>query len=60
MQFEVNGQAYFVNYVPEQGRWFVFKPTRSGFAPIPVMTDDPPLLFPGEAIVTPGDGDIIH
>ena len=60
MQFEVNGQDYFLNFVPEAGRWFLLKPTRSGFAGIPVVTDEAPMLLAGEAIVTPGNGDIIH
>ncbi len=43
MQFEVNGQDYFLNFVPDEGRWFVFKPTRGGVAAIPVVEDDLPL-----------------
>lgn len=40
MQFEVNGQNYFLNFVPEEGRWFLLKPTRSGLQAMRVVNDD--------------------
>ena len=42
MQFEVNGQAFFVNFVPEEGRWYCYAPTEHGIQRIPVATDSAP------------------
>ncbi|MFY9561048.1 MAG: hypothetical protein WAQ52_12515 [Terriglobales bacterium] len=39
MRFEINGQAFFVNFVPEEGRWYCFAPTATGVQRIPVATD---------------------
>ena len=39
MQFEVNGQIYFLNFVEEQGKWFLIKPTATGVMAIPVYSD---------------------
>ena len=36
MQFEVNQQEYFLNYVEDEGRWYVFHPTGNGMIRIPV------------------------
>ena len=36
MQFEINDQSYFLNYVEDEGRWYVFQPTGSGVIRIPV------------------------
>ena len=36
MQFEVNNQMYVVNFVPEEGRWYVLAPTDTGVVRIPV------------------------
>ena len=36
LQFEVNDQAYFLNYVEDEGLWYVFRPTGSGVIRIPV------------------------
>jgi hypothetical protein len=36
LQFEVNQQEYFLNYVEDEGRWYVFRPTGSGVIRIPV------------------------
>jgi hypothetical protein len=36
LQFEVNNQAYFLNYVEDEGRWYVFRPTGNGMIRIPV------------------------
>ncbi len=41
MQFEVNGQVYFLNFAEEQGRWFVVMPTATGVQAIPVYVDVP-------------------
>ena len=39
MQFEVNGQAYFLSFVESEGRWYVFAPAHSGLRRIPVYVD---------------------
>ena len=39
LQFEVNGQPYFLAFVEEERRWFVFAPTTSGVRRIPVYVD---------------------
>lgn len=40
MQFEVNGQAYFLHFVDDEGRWYVFEPSDKGIQRIPVYVDD--------------------
>ena len=42
LQFEVNDQMYFVNFVPDEGRWYVFSPTEEGMIKIPVAMDAAP------------------
>ena len=42
MRFEVNGQMFFVNFVPEEGRWYCFAPTATGMQRIPVSMDAAP------------------
>ena len=39
MQFEVNGQAYFLSFVEGDGRWYVFAPAPAGLRRIPVYVD---------------------
>ena len=41
LQFEVNGQMYFLNFVDAEARWFVFAPTLTGVHRIPVYVDAP-------------------
>ncbi|MFI5088085.1 MAG: hypothetical protein ACHP7I_06810 [Terriglobales bacterium] len=53
MHFEVNQQPYFLGFVPEEGRWVLFKATRSGIEPVPVVNDDGAALFPGEIELDP-------
>ena len=36
MEFVVNEQAYFLNYIEDEGRWYVFRPTETGVIRIPV------------------------
>jgi hypothetical protein len=60
LHFEVKDQPYFLNFVPEQGRWFLFQPTPSGIQAIPVVTDEAPLVIPGALPVTPNDGDVVN
>jgi hypothetical protein len=42
LRFEVNGQMFFVNFIPEEGRWFCFAPTATGVQRIPVSMDASP------------------
>jgi hypothetical protein len=42
LRFEVNGQLFFVNFVPEEGRWFCYAPTDTGMQKIPVSMDASP------------------
>jgi len=42
LQFEVNDQVYFVNFVEDEGRWYVFSPTEDGMIRIPVTMDAAP------------------
>jgi hypothetical protein len=43
LQFEVENQTYFLNFVPDEGRWYVFSPTEDGMIKIPVAMDVAPL-----------------
>lgn len=42
LRFEVNGQMFFVNFVPEEGRWYCYAPTATGVQRIPVSIDAAP------------------
>jgi hypothetical protein len=42
LRFEVNGQMFFVNFIPEEGRWYCFAPTATGMQKIPVSIDASP------------------
>ena len=42
LRFEVNGQMFFVNFVPEEGRWFCYAPTPFCLQKIPVSMDASP------------------
>lgn len=44
LRFEVNGQMFFVNFVPEEGRWYCYAPTETGMQRIPVSTDGTPFV----------------
>ncbi len=46
MQFEVNGQVYFLNFDPAEGRWFVYESTKDGMLSMPVHDDAAPLMMP--------------
>jgi hypothetical protein len=39
LQFEVNGQEYFLNFVEDERRWFVLVPSETGVNRIPVYVD---------------------
>ena len=41
MQFELNDNLYFVDFVAAEGRWYVFSPTDNGIQRIPVASDAP-------------------
>jgi hypothetical protein len=51
LRFEVNGQMFFVNFVPEEGRWYCYAPTDTGVQRIPVSMDAAPF----EAFAIPMD-----
>jgi hypothetical protein len=42
LQFEINDQIYFVNFLPGEGRWYLFTPTGGGMIKIPVAMDAAP------------------
>ena len=42
VRFEINGQMFFVNFVPEEGRWYCYAPTPTGMQRIPVAMDSAP------------------
>jgi hypothetical protein len=44
VKFEVNGQVFFVNFVPEEGRWYCYAPTATGIQRIPVSMDGAPFV----------------
>jgi hypothetical protein len=39
MNFELNGQTFFLNFVPSEGRWFMYAPTVDGMQRMPVADD---------------------
>jgi hypothetical protein len=39
LQFEINGQDYFLNFVEDERRWFVLVPSETGLNRIPVYVD---------------------
>ena len=39
MQFEIHGKEYFLAFVEEERRWFVFSPDAQGMQRIPVYVD---------------------
>ena len=41
MQFEVNGKQYFLAFVEEERRWYVFSPSPQGIQRWPVYVDGP-------------------
>jgi len=44
LRFEVNGQMFFVNFVPEEGRWYCYAPTATGMQRVPVSMDTTPFV----------------
>jgi hypothetical protein len=41
LQFEVNGETYFLNFAEDESRWYVFAQTLTGVNRIPVYVDAP-------------------
>ena len=41
VQFEIDGQEYFLNFIDDEARWYVFAPTLTGVNRIPVYVDAP-------------------
>lgn len=39
MQFQIEGQDYFLAFVEQEKRWYVFSPTAQGINRIPVYVD---------------------
>jgi hypothetical protein len=39
MNFEHNGQNYFLNFVPNEGQWFLYSATETGIQKVPVSND---------------------
>jgi hypothetical protein len=39
LQFEVNGKQYFLAFVEEERRWYVFSPSQQGIQRWPVYVD---------------------
>jgi hypothetical protein len=39
LQFEVNGQEYYLNFIEDERRWFVLVATETGLQRIPVYID---------------------
>jgi len=39
MHFQINGQSYFLNFVPAEGKLFMFAPSEHGMQKIPVADD---------------------
>lgn len=50
MQFEVKGQSYFLNYLDDEGRWILLRPSSAGIQEIPVEEDSAQPLFGGVMI----------
>lgn len=50
MQFEVNERNYFLHFVAEEGRWFLFTPTQRGMERI-AIADDTALPIVGDVII---------
>ena len=43
MQFEVQGQSYFLKYHEGDGRWYLLRPTADGVTGMPVLDDSAPV-----------------
>ena len=50
MQFEVLGQQYFLKYLDDEERWFLFRPGTHGIEQIPIQEDSAQSGFEGVII----------
>ncbi len=55
LQFEVNGQLYFLNFDPAEGRWFVYESTKDGMLAMAVHDDASPLMMPSAVMLEAED-----
>jgi len=56
LQFEVKGKQYFLGFVAQEGKWFVFTPAMKGVERIPIVDDDA-VPFLGGIVIDEIDGD---
>ena len=56
LEFEVKGKQYFLGFVAQEGKWFVFTPTNKGVQRIPIVGDDA-LPFVGGVVIDDVDLD---
>jgi hypothetical protein len=56
MQFEVQGQQYFLKYVDDEERWALFRPGPHGIEQIEVEEDSAQPMFGGVIIPFGEDG----
>ena len=56
MQFEVKGKQYFLGFLAQEGKWFVFTPANKGVQRIPIVDDDA-TPFVGGVVIDEIDGD---
>ena len=47
----MNGQIYFLNFEPREGRWFVYESTKDGIMTMPVHDDGTPLVMPSALLL---------
>jgi hypothetical protein len=50
VQFEVKGQSYVLDFIDEEGRWLLFRPTREGIDIMPVIDDEAAVSGEGVAV----------
>ena len=60
MQFEVNGQTYFLNFEPSEGCWLVYEPTRDGMLAMAVHDDATPLTIPSTVLLDVADAEKVN
>jgi len=57
LQFEVKGQPYFLAFVEDERKWYVFAPTPAGVRRIPVYVDGPAA---GKAVMAEGNQNVLN
>lgn len=55
MNFEVNGQTYFLNFNPGKGQWVLLTPTNSGIERLEVFDDRAPIVGAVQVLEIPSD-----